>query len=77
MNLEMASEMENINVENVIVNDDVVVENSTYTIGRRGIAGTVFVHKIAGAAAEKGLELREVKRIAEKTIKNVKTIKQL
>src|SRR5699024_9811088 len=75
MNFEMAAEMaemENINVEKVIVDDDVAVEDSTYTIGRRGIAGTVFVHKIAGAAAEKGLSLDEVKRIAEKTIDNVK-----
>ncbi|MGZ9800266.1 dihydroxyacetone kinase subunit DhaK [Mycoplasma sp. AC1221] len=61
------------NVKSVLVDDDVAVENSTWTIGRRGIAGTVFVHKIAGAAAEKGLNLSEVKRIAEKVIKNVRT----
>jgi len=77
MNFEMAAEMaqaEGITVDSVVVNDDVAVENSTYTTGRRGIAGTVFVHKIAGAAAEKGLELSEVKRIAEKVIKNVRTM---
>lgn len=77
MNFEMAAEMaemENITVEKVIVNDDVAVEDSTYTVGRRGIAGTIFVHKIAGAAAEKGLPLDEVKKIAEKTIENVKTM---
>ncbi|RKD32545.1 dihydroxyacetone kinase subunit DhaK [Thermohalobacter berrensis] len=77
MNFEMAAEMaemEGIKVDSVIVNDDVAVENSTYTTGRRGIAGTVFVHKIAGAAADKGLELKEVKRIAEKVINNVRTM---
>ena len=77
MNFEMASEMaemEDINVENVIVDDDVAVEDSTYTVGKRGIAGTVFVHKIAGAAAERGLKLNEVKRIAKKTINNVRTM---
>lgn len=77
MNFEMAAElaeMEGIKVEQVLVNDDVAVEDSTYTVGRRGIAGTVFVHKIAGAAAEKGMELDEVKRIAEKTIGNVRSM---
>lgn len=77
MNFEMAGEMaamENIEVASVVVNDDVAVQNSTYTTGRRGIAGTVFIHKIAGAAAEKGLPLAEVKRIAEKTISNVRSM---
>ncbi len=77
MNFEMAAEMaaaDGITVESVVVNDDVAVENSTYTTGRRGIAGTVFVHKIAGAAAEKGLELSEVKRVAEKVISNVRSM---
>ncbi|PAK21631.1 dihydroxyacetone kinase subunit DhaK [Mycoplasmopsis agassizii] len=70
---DMASEM-GYNVETVVVNDDVAVENSTYTAGRRGIAGTIFVHKIAGAAAEKGMSLLEVKRVAEKVINNVKSM---
>jgi dihydroxyacetone kinase-like protein len=77
MNFEMAMELaeaEGIQVESVVVDDDVAVENSTYTTGRRGIAGTIFVHKIAGAAAEKGMELNEVKRIAEKVIKNVRSM---
>ncbi|KGK87649.1 dihydroxyacetone kinase subunit DhaK [Clostridium sp. HMP27] len=74
MNFEMAkdmAEMEGVKVQSVIVDDDVAVENSTYTIGRRGIAGTVFVHKIAGAKAEEGASLEEVKNIAEKVIKNL------
>jgi dihydroxyacetone kinase-like protein len=52
----------------------VAVENSTWTTGRRGIAGTVFVHKIAGAKAEAGAELEEVKRVAEKVIANVRSM---
>lgn len=74
MNFEMAkdmADMEGIKVESVIVNDDVAVENSTFTAGRRGIAGTVFVHKIAGAKAETGASLDEVKNVAEKVINNV------
>lgn len=71
---EMAIEDEDIMVERVYVNDDVAVLDSLYTVGRRGVAGTIFVHKIAGAAAEMGLELPEVKAYAEKAIKNVRTI---
>ncbi|MFL0250037.1 dihydroxyacetone kinase subunit DhaK [Clostridium neuense] len=77
MNFEMAkdmADMDGIKVESVVVNDDVAVEDSTFTTGRRGIAGTVFVHKIAGAAAERGMELKEVKRIAEKVISNVRSM---
>lgn len=77
MNFDMAkemAEMEGIKVESVVVNDDVAVENSTYTAGRRGIAGTVFVHKIAGAKAEQGASLEEVKRVAEKVIANVRSM---
>lgn len=77
MNFEMAkdmAEMEGINVKAVVVNDDVAVENSTYTAGRRGIAGTVFIHKIAGAKAETGASLEEVTRVAEKVISNVRSM---
>ena len=58
--------MEDIQVSTVIVNDDVAVEDSLYTAGRRGVAGTIFVEKIAGAAAERGDSLEEVTRIATK-----------
>lgn len=74
MNFEMAAELaqdEGISVEKVIVADDVAVENSTFTIGRRGVAGTVFVHKIAGASAQRGDSLQEVKRIADKAAASV------
>ncbi|MFD1334124.1 dihydroxyacetone kinase subunit DhaK [Oceanobacillus iheyensis] len=77
MNFDMASELaesEGIKVEQVIVNDDVAVEDSDFTTGRRGIAGTVFVHKIAGAMAETGATLNEVKEVAEKTINQVRSM---
>ncbi|MFD1606178.1 dihydroxyacetone kinase subunit DhaK [Oceanobacillus luteolus] len=77
MNFEMAAELaeaEGINVKQVVVNDDVAVEDSSFTTGRRGIAGTVFVHKIAGAKAAQGASLEEVQAVAEKTIQNVSSI---
>lgn len=77
MNFEMAAEMaemEGINVKQVVVNDDVAVKDSLYTVGRRGVAGTVFVHKIAGAMAETGASLDEVQRVAQKVIDNVRTM---
>lgn len=77
MNFEMAkdmAEMDGCQVDYVVVNDDVAVENSTYTAGRRGIAGTIFVHKIAGAKAETGASLEEVKATAQKVIDNVRSM---
>jgi dihydroxyacetone kinase-like protein len=77
MNFEMAAEMaeaEGIKVQKVVVDDDVAVENSTWTTGRRGIAGTIFVHKIAGALAEKGGSLEDVTKVAEKVIANVRSM---
>lgn len=75
MNFEMAGEMvEDVEVDNVVVDDDVAVEGSLYTTGRRGVAGTVFIHKIAGALAEEGASLAEVKAVAEKVIANVRTM---
>lgn len=68
------AELEGKEVETVIVKDDVAVEDSTYSTGRRGIAGTVFIHKIAGAMAEKGGSLAEVKRVANKAIENVRSM---
>ena len=77
MNFEMAkdmAEMEGINVDYIIVNDDVAVEDSTYTTGRRGIAGTIFVHKVLGAMARSGKNLNEMKAMAEKIVKNIKSM---
>lgn len=77
MNFEMAkdmAEMEGIKVDYIIVNDDVAVEDSTYTTGRRGIAGTIFVHKVLGAMARSGKSLEEMKAMAEKIVKNIKSM---
>lgn len=77
MNFQMAAELaalEDIRVESVVVKDDVAVADSTFSTGRRGIAGTVFVHKIAGAAAECGKSLDEVKALAQKVIDNVRSM---
>lgn len=77
MNFSMAkelAEMDNIKVEYVVVKDDVAVPDSTYSTGRRGIAGTVFVHKVAGAKAKQGASLDEVKASAEKAIKNLRSM---
>lgn len=59
MNFEMAAEMFAGQVESIVTNDDVAVEDSTYTTGRRGVAGTVIVEKIVGAAAENGFTLAQ------------------
>ncbi len=77
MNFEMAAEMaemEGIQVAYVVTNDDVAVKDSLYTVGRRGVAGTVFVHKIAGAMAEQGASLSEVQAVAQKVIDQVRTM---
>lgn len=58
MNFEMAAEIADGEVATVLVSDDVAVEKSTYSTGRRGVAGTLVVEKIVGAAAEKGLDLK-------------------
>ena len=77
MNFQMAkelAELDGIDVDYVIVKDDVAVPDSTYSAGRRGIAGTVFVHKIAGAKAEAGASLPEVKAVAQKVVDNVRSM---
>ncbi len=74
MAAEMARDMDGIDVKQVVVNDDVAVKDSLYTVGRRGVAGTIFVHKIAGALAETGASLDEVQAVAQKVIDNVRTM---
>ena len=66
MNFDMASEMAAGEVATVLTNDDVAVEDSLYTTGRRGVAGTLIVEKVVGAAAEAGAELRTLKTFGEK-----------
>lgn len=77
MNFEMAqemAEMEDITVDSVVVDDDIAVEDSLYTQGRRGVAGTVLVHKILGYAAAQGKSLEDIKALAEQLVPNIKTI---
>jgi len=67
MNFEMASDMaEGVEVVSVVTNDDVAVQDSLYTAGRRGVGVTVLLEKIAGAAAEEGRSLQEVADIARR-----------
>ncbi len=65
MNFQMAAEMLTSDNATVIVNDDVAVENSTYTTGRRGVAGTLVVEKVVGAAAERGDSLAALKALGD------------
>jgi dihydroxyacetone kinase-like protein len=66
MNFEMAAEMAETEVVAVVTDDDVAVQDSLYTVGRRGVGVTVLVEKIAGAAAEEGRSLSEVAAVARK-----------
>ncbi|WP_227376880.1 dihydroxyacetone kinase subunit DhaK [Haladaptatus halobius] len=78
MNFETAGELaemeSDVEVAEVVVNDDVAVEDSLYTSGRRGVCGTIFVHKVAGAMADRGEDLDEVRRVAQKVVDNVATM---
>jgi dihydroxyacetone kinase-like protein len=77
MNFETAGEMvemEGADVAEVVVDDDVAVEDSLYTSGRRGVCGTILVHKAAGAKAAEGADLEEVQRVAQKVVDNVGTM---
>ena len=73
MACEMA-EAEGIKVKQFIINDDVAVQDSLYTVGRRGVAGNFFVMKACGALAENGASLDEVIAVAEKVNNNVRTM---
>jgi dihydroxyacetone kinase-like protein len=77
LNFETAADLvagEGITVRSVVTNDDVAVQDSLYTAGRRGVAGTVLVEKLAGAAAERGDDLDAVTAVAEKVNANVRSI---
>lgn len=77
MNFDMAkelAEMEGIEVESVLVDDDIAVEDSLYTAGKRGVAGTIFVHKILGAYARQGKNLKELKELGADLVDRIKTI---
>jgi len=69
MNFEMAAEMLPFDNATVLTSDDVAVENSTYTTGRRGVAGTVIVEKVVGSLAETGADLAACKALGDKVNK--------
>jgi phosphoenolpyruvate---glycerone phosphotransferase subunit DhaK len=66
MNFDMAREMSDKTIATVITDDDVAVEKSTWSTGRRGVAGTLVVEKIVGAAAEEGRKLEELKELGDR-----------
>ncbi|MCB4811977.1 dihydroxyacetone kinase subunit DhaK [Methylovorus menthalis] len=66
MNFEMAAEMLSCESATVLTSDDVAVENSTYTTGRRGVAGTVIVEKVVGSLAETGADLATCKALGDR-----------
>jgi len=77
MNFEMAAEMaaaEDIRVASVVIDDDVAVQNSLYTAGRRGVGGTVLAEKITGALAESGADLDAVAEICRRVNANVRSM---
>lgn len=77
LNFETAADLalaEDIEVRSVVIDDDVAVKDSLYTAGRRGVAGTVLVEKIAGAAAERGDDLDSVAAVAEKVNGQVRSM---
>jgi dihydroxyacetone kinase-like protein len=77
MNFEMAAEMaqaDGIEVTSVVIDDDVAVQDSLYTAGRRGVGGTVLAEKICGAAAEKGYDLEKVTELCSRVNSNVRSM---
>ena len=74
MNFQMGAEMYSGKNDSIITNDDVAVEDSTFTTGRRGVAATVLVEKIVGSLAENGGSLEECKKLGEKVNKNSGTM---
>ncbi|MFQ5592873.1 MAG: dihydroxyacetone kinase subunit DhaK [Anaerolineae bacterium] len=77
MNFEMAAELaqaEGIEVTSVVINDDVAVQDSLYTSGRRGVGATVLAEKICGAAAERGDDLAKVTELCERVNANSRSM---
>ena len=77
MNFDMAkdlAEVDDIQTKTIVVDDDIAVEDSLFTQGKRGVAGTVLMHKILGAAADQGASLDDLEQLAQAVLPNIKTI---
>jgi dihydroxyacetone kinase-like protein len=77
MNFELAAELaaaEGVEVTSVVIADDVAVQDSLYTAGRRGVGGTVLAEKIVGAAAEEGQDLAAVTALCQRVQDNVRSM---
>ncbi|HEX3791260.1 MAG TPA: dihydroxyacetone kinase subunit DhaK [Pseudonocardiaceae bacterium] len=77
LNFETAAELaaaEDVDVRTIVIDDDVAVQDSTFTAGRRGVGGTVLLEKIVGAAAERGATLDQCERLAQRVVDNVRSM---
>jgi phosphoenolpyruvate---glycerone phosphotransferase subunit DhaK len=73
-NFEMAAELAGTGVRSVVIDDDVAVQDSSFTAGRRGVGGTVLIEKIVGAAAERGDSLDDLEDLAKRLNSNVRSM---
>lgn len=77
MNFDMAkdlAEVDDIQTKTIVVDDDIAVKDSLFTQGKRGVAGTVLMHKVLGAAADQGASLDDLDKLAQAVLPNIKTI---
>ena len=74
MNFQMAADLAGKEIATVLTDDDVAVEASTWSTGRRGVAGTLIVEKIVGAAAEKGASLAELKALGDQVNRRTRSM---
>jgi dihydroxyacetone kinase-like protein len=74
MNFQMAADLAGKDIATVVTDDDVAVEKSTWSTGRRGVAGTLIVEKVVGAAAEQGASLSELKTLGEQVNRQTRSL---
>ena len=74
MNFQMAADLAGKDIATVVTDDDVAVEKSTWSTGRRGVAGTLIVEKVVGAAAEQGVSLAELKTLGEQVNRQTRSL---
>src|SRR5437773_2399399 len=74
MNFRMAADLADKDVATIVTDDDVAVEKSTWSTGRRGVAGTLIVEKVVGAAAEEGASLAELKALGDQVNRRTRSM---